>query len=172
MSNVLIGIIGVILFIGLALAGALFLGPRFQEATTNSKASALVQGASQIAHAAAMFTIQEGEPFERTHRLDLTGKGYLKTYPTNPVNPTYGYTFVDSNGLIQDGTKAQIIMVMLDMDAIGTSVCKSATRQITGSDTIPTIASMADVSTPTGCFQPSRGIGALRADRYYIYASI
>ena len=42
MSNVLIGIIGVILFIGLALAGALFLGPRFQAATISSKASATV----------------------------------------------------------------------------------------------------------------------------------
>jgi len=42
MSNVLIGIIGVILFIGLALAGALFLGPRFQESTNNSRGSAVI----------------------------------------------------------------------------------------------------------------------------------
>src|SRR3546814_19495658 len=60
MSNVLIGIIGVILFIGLALAGALFLGPRFQESTNNSRASASVQAVSQIASAATMFEVQEG----------------------------------------------------------------------------------------------------------------
>src|SRR3546814_10920461 len=60
MSNVLIGIIGVILFIGLALAGALFLGPRFQESTNNSRASASVQAVSQIASAANMFEVQEG----------------------------------------------------------------------------------------------------------------
>ncbi len=62
MSNVLIGIIGVILFIGLALAGALFLGPRFQEATTNSKAAASVQIMKQIADAANLYTVQEGTP--------------------------------------------------------------------------------------------------------------
>src|SRR3546814_7999702 len=60
MSNVLIGIIGVILFIGLAIAGALFLGPRFQESTNNSSASASVQAVSQIASAANMFEVQEG----------------------------------------------------------------------------------------------------------------
>src|SRR3546814_18801710 len=60
MSNVLIGIIGVILFIGLALAGALFLGPRFQESTNNSRPSASVQAVSQIASAANMFAVQEG----------------------------------------------------------------------------------------------------------------
>ena len=43
MSNVLIGIIGVILLIGLVLAGALFLGARFQAAADNSRASASVQ---------------------------------------------------------------------------------------------------------------------------------
>ena len=60
MSNVLIGIIGVILFIGLALAGALFLGPRFQESTNNSRASAAVQAVAQVASAANMYRVQEG----------------------------------------------------------------------------------------------------------------
>src|SRR3546814_17765989 len=60
MSNVLIGIIGVILFIGLALAGALFLGPRFQESPHNSRASSSVQEVSQIASAANIFEGHEG----------------------------------------------------------------------------------------------------------------
>lgn len=57
MSNVLIGIIGVILFIGLALAGALFLGPRFQDSTNNSKAAAVVQTMTQLANASNMYRI-------------------------------------------------------------------------------------------------------------------
>jgi hypothetical protein len=53
-SNVLIGIIGVILFIALAMAGAMFLGPQFQRAFVNSKAMTLSQMASQINMALSM----------------------------------------------------------------------------------------------------------------------
>lgn len=82
MSNVLIGIIGVILFIGLALAGALFLGPRFQEASQNSKASAAVQAVNQIANAANMYQVQEGKPLGTTEMSVLKDRGYLKSIPT------------------------------------------------------------------------------------------
>ncbi|RYY05530.1 MAG: hypothetical protein EON55_26215 [Alphaproteobacteria bacterium] len=98
MSNVLIGIIGVILFIGLALAGALFLGPRFQEATQNSKASATVMVVDQIVNAARLYQLQEGQALpgnangttlatttEPSH-IALIGGGYLKTVPANPVS--------------------------------------------------------------------------------------
>lgn len=82
MSSVLIGIIGVILFIGLALAGALFLGPRFQESTNNSKASAAIQTASQTVSAYNLFTLEDGG----THASGgletddpLFTKGYLRS---------------------------------------------------------------------------------------------
>src|SRR3546814_3622384 len=90
MSNVLIGIIGVILFIGLALAGALFLGPRFQESTNNSRASASVQAVSQIASAANMFEVQEGRiaaviSDAVVDNDDLVERGYLQSVPPNPT---------------------------------------------------------------------------------------
>jgi hypothetical protein len=92
MSNVLIGIIGVILFIGLALAGALFLGPRFQESTNNSRASAAVQAVSQVANAANMYRVQEGKTDyilkaspATTDTNDLVVAQYLKSIPGNPT---------------------------------------------------------------------------------------
>lgn len=88
MSNVLIGIIGVILFIGLALAGALFLGPRFQQATLNSKGAALSQAVAQISAAANMYRVQEGRGFSETDDLYTLVPGYLKAMPSNPT----GYT--------------------------------------------------------------------------------
>lgn len=92
MSNVLIGIIGVILFIGLALAGALFLGPRFQEATTNSTASAQVQAIRQIAEATNMYRVQEGSD---TADIDLlVSKGYLKARPSDPTGVGANYIIV------------------------------------------------------------------------------
>src|SRR3546814_10975839 len=96
MSNVLIGIIGVILFIGLALAGALFLGPRFQESTNNSRASASVQAVSQIASAANMFEVQEGRiaaviPDAVVDNDDLAERGYLTSVPQNPNGNEVAY---------------------------------------------------------------------------------
>ena len=82
MSNVLIGIIGVILFIGLALAGALFLGPRFQESRNNSTASAQVAGMKQVADAIGLYRLNEGRddlPRDSgTVIATLTNAGYLK----------------------------------------------------------------------------------------------
>ncbi len=97
MSNVLIGIIGVILFIGLALAGALFLGPRFQESTQNSKAAAIAQANAQIAHAAAMYNLQEGKEFANTNPAGLS-PGYLKAIPQNVMSSQLGYGFRALNG--------------------------------------------------------------------------
>lgn len=84
MSNVLIGIIGVILFIGLALAGALFLGPRFQESTNNSRASAAVQAVAQVSSAANMFRVQEGRGAADADALVTAD--YLKSLPSNPTS--------------------------------------------------------------------------------------
>ena len=81
MSNVLIGIIGVILFIGLALAGALFLGPRFQEATNTSKAAAYVSQGKQIADAMQMYRVQEGTDVPINYPITSLVGSYLKAAP-------------------------------------------------------------------------------------------
>ena len=99
MSNVLIGIIGVILFIGLALAGALFLGPRFQQATQNSKAAAAIQLVTQVSSALSLYALNEGAPVDLGQSGSLAlqpgnplyeglvDKGYLKTVTLPPVAP-------------------------------------------------------------------------------------
>jgi len=89
MSNVLIGIIGVILFIGLALAGALFLGPRFQESTTNAKTSAVVSSMQQIANAANLYRLENGAGIAPGAPLvsPLVASGYLKAAPGSPFAP-------------------------------------------------------------------------------------
>jgi uncharacterized protein (UPF0333 family) len=141
MSNVLIGIIGVILFIGLALAGALFLGPRFQESTNNSRASAAVQAVSQVANAVNMYQVQEGKTVSNTtpatglvsgqtaHTELVTGQ-YLKSVPSNPTG----------TGLlnIQAGTSSNKTVTM----ALGTNaqaVCEAIHKQTGGTGTtVPT----------------------------------
>jgi len=90
MSNVLIGIIGVILFIGLALAGALFLGPRFQDSQNASKAAAVSQALNQMAAATNLYNVNTGEPMSTSEHdtvaATLASKGYLKSALTSPLD--------------------------------------------------------------------------------------
>lgn len=94
MSNVLIGIIGVILFIGLALAGAMILGTDFLTASSSSKAATIVQGLQQASNAYAMNTIKTGATIPATQGGTListliTNKR-LKVAPMNPFNTSAG----------------------------------------------------------------------------------
>ena len=84
MSNVLIGIIGVILFIGLALAGALFLGPRFQESKISSSAAASVQALSQTANAVQLYNLNEGRRLPAGMGSVAVGSEYLKNDKLKP----------------------------------------------------------------------------------------
>ncbi|MAM84638.1 MAG: hypothetical protein CL472_08230 [Acidobacteria bacterium] len=88
MSNVLIGIIGVILFIGLALAGALILGEDFMGASASSKATAAISNGRQVMQAVAMHNLKTGAPLpyrrsdgSRTNLTDLTPR-FLETAST------------------------------------------------------------------------------------------
>ena len=113
MSNVLIGIIGVILFIGLALAGALFLGPRFQEATNSSKASSAVSMVKQVADAAELYRVQEGQSVSATLGgaigQNLTDAGYLKSPPRNP---SWAPIRVTNNSGNHSGSGTKLYMVL------------------------------------------------------------
>lgn len=90
MSNVLIGIIGVILFIGLALAGALFLGGKFSDASNESEAARIISEGAQINRAFEMHRVEQGalpdgagESGDANERAiaQLQTRGYLKSIP-------------------------------------------------------------------------------------------
>ena len=135
MSNVLIGIIGVILFIGLALAGALFLGPRFQEATNNAKASAAVQAVSQVAHAANLYETTNGQFL--TNALDnastLRDGGFLKALPVNPiVAANTPFTIASTGGL--SATRPSFVLMYLGQDTTARDVCIAVERQMGKTD--------------------------------------
>ncbi len=130
MSNVLIGIIGVILFIGLALAGALFLGPRFQESTNTSKAAAVVQNMQQIASAVNLYQLQEGKPvlageYNGSTSTIVSG-GYIKTYLRNPLN-NQRYNLVD-DGWAGADVPAKYVYTVLGNDSVALGVCRAIER--------------------------------------------
>jgi hypothetical protein len=131
MSNVLIGIIGVILFIGLALAGALFLGPRFQQATNNSKASASVQVVSQIVNAIEMYRVQEGNsyPAENITASSALIPGYLKSVPVNPMTGSVSHLGLDVGGAQRAGFPMAIVTIVIGFDEKARAVCEAVQRQ-------------------------------------------
>lgn len=142
MSNVLIGIIGVILFIGLALAGALFLGPRFEEATNNSKASANVQAINQINNAINMYEAQEGSRLAGSAVSSLA-PSYLRSVPSR----------AEWNGVptIATGVSARPLYVPLSESS--RKVCAAINRQIRGTDEIPTVVDwQSQTAGASGCY--------------------
>jgi len=147
MSNVLIGIIGVILFIGLALAGALFLGPRFQEATLNSKASATVQAVSQIVNAIELRNVSSGalttaSPDSLTK---LAGEGWLKSIPSNPSG---GEAIFLHDKTASTTGPAHIVAAMLPRAASSKALCEAVAKNV-GSTT--TDAELGMPNKPVGC---------------------
>ena len=86
MSNVLIGIIGVILFIGLALAGALILGDDFRTASSSAQAAAVVSQLQQTQAAVEMWRLKTGQRTIMTQDTSFLVSRFLKTPAVNPTS--------------------------------------------------------------------------------------
>lgn len=174
MSNVLIGIIGVILFIGLALAGALFLGPRFQSATVDAKASSVMAAVGQAADAVNMHNLQEGASLQSGNVIStLATKGYLKAVPVNAVEPTWSYDFRDAAGGSDGSKPAAYADTGLPLGEISEKVCESINRQsgvalvngkVPFSNTNPP-------STVQGCFR-TVSWGSIPFEMFLVYRRI
>ncbi len=170
MSNVLIGIIGVILFIGLALAGALFLGPRFQEATLNSKTAAMAQAMSQVANASEMYFTMTGRHITVDGSNALVTGGYLKEQIRNPVSgaPIVLNTFP---GVTRDQAS---VYTYIGYGADAKKVCKEIERQGGAQDPE---AAMATVSDWGARVVANRRFGCMRfeidgPENYYAYQPV
>ena len=150
MSNVLIGIIGVILFIGLALAGALFLGPRFQESTNASKASAIIQSISQTANAANMYRVQEGKQIasDTAGIESLVDKGYMKVAP--PLNEVVSRIIPINEGGGVTGAPSYVIANLSGSNA--KAVCEAIERQSGGTISNASVAWGDKVKNQQGCY--------------------
>jgi hypothetical protein len=113
MANVLIGIIGVILFIGLALAGALFLGDQFKKATARTNASIVIGQIAQMSQAVEMYRLKTGIASPTCQTVDFLVPRFLKSVPVSPTVTaranvgTYRYTPALNNDLVTDATPTQ-----------------------------------------------------------------
>ncbi len=183
MSNVLIGIIGVILFIGLALAGALFLGPRFQESAVSSSAASVMQMVSQTAQAASLRQVQNGAAQATHGRVaeQLVAEGYLKSVAYNPTAPSgqtgdaslpmRAVTTAVQYGTIGETPAKVVIMKIGDVRHSPRKICEHIQRTM-GKDDIQVVTAEIP-NDPSGCFQAGPALtGAVSFNSYYVFARI
>ncbi len=164
MSNVLIGIIGVILFIGLALAGALILGDDFRTASSSSKAAATTATLQQVQAAIEMYRLKTGVREIRTQDTSFLVPRFLKSTamsqfgPQNPTVPYWSYVFlnndIDANG--DNEGKGQIagwaqIVIGPAADTKARDVCVAIEEALGRS----TIVDTRYPTNPIGCALPS-----------------
>ena len=174
MANVLIGIIGVILFIGLALAAVLFLGPQFQQATNNSKGSAAVQVTAQVAQAANLAYEQTGT--QMTAAADVTAQlvtpGYLKVVPTNPVVAANVPQMMTTAGVVATGNANVAVLNIGTNDQICTQV-GIQTGQLATSATAPASGTSFPTAPVSGCIKAATGAGAgMTVGNDYVFTNI
>ena len=100
MSNVIIGIIGVILFIGLSLAGASFLGGTITDGRVQSDVAQIITSGQQMATATRLYRIKTGSHLPNTLASagTLVAAEILKATPNNPIVPANVPFTVDANG--------------------------------------------------------------------------
>lgn len=88
MSNVLMGVVAIALFIGLTIAGASFFGPEFFTARSSTQASVTIQRGAQLASAVHAYQAASGRPFPNAsmpNQPALVAAGYMKAVVSKPV---------------------------------------------------------------------------------------
>ncbi len=162
MSNVLIGIIGVILFIGLALAGALILGDDFRSSKNETAAAAGIQTIAQIAAAANMRNLKLGAPVPAGAASQLVPR-FLKTVPNNPT----GGFLPDLHSAASDYNGPAVFSVMEIRNA---EACLTINRQLGVADTVPTLNDYP--SWNAGCYRQGQARGNNATGTYVGYSRI
>lgn len=171
MSNVLIGIIGVILFIGLAIAGALFLGPRFQESSYNAEAARVINSVRQVSSAAAMYQTDMSGPIPiGTDLSALTSKGYLRTVPGNPYDTSWTVEALD-NGFARDGGANVFAWSIGNRSGVCEAIQRQTAQTQAGFAFDDTVHPLSDMLKAGGCFKVAQSIGGAPANSYVAFAS-
>jgi hypothetical protein len=138
LSNVLIGIIGVILFIGLALAGALILGDDFKAASRDSKVTNLIAKMQQMANGLDMYNIKTGRQFP----------AMVSIYGDTTIVPRY----IKEPYSEPEGGGGPIIYIYagqryLVLGALSEAMCKGINLNLNGNEIIPDVP---QTTTPVG----------------------
>jgi hypothetical protein len=166
MANVLLGIVGIVLFIGLSLAGASYFGPLTSDALTEARASGLIQILSTTAKAVNVRNReQETMTASSANSSELT-PDFLDETPVNPV--TAGPVLLVTDAGVSSSGVARFVASKLPTDQA--DMCSYINRQGGGSATVPSVTTIPQ--QVTGCARANAAMGAFATGDYIAYMSI
>lgn len=181
-SNLLIGIIGVALFIGLAMGAALFIGPQFDDAQNNALSSDTVQAVSSVASAVNSYRLATGYSVgpALSSAQALVSAGYLRDVPQNTALAGRPPQIVNAAGADSANSGASgtfapkyVIMSIGGLQDLCTLIEKKVGSISTGQTVSATARTMEGaVNRQVGCFRISTGATAVSAGDYVVYSRI
>ena len=174
MANVLIGIIGVILFIGLALSTVIYIGQQFALASASSSASALSQATSQVVEAANMANLQTGVPTAVGSDITplLITPNYLRAMPVNPVVYGNNPMLMTSAGVFSSGYAQVAVMDIGSADLVCVRI-GTQTGQLGQGATTPATGTSFPTFPSSGCMKATAGAGpGLTVGHDYAFSQI
>ena len=169
MSNVLIGIIGVILFIGLALAGALILGDDFRSASNSTKASIAVANLNQVAQAATMYALKTGAPYSQNPIAGLSPR-FLKVSALTPLKDYGLIDFRGQNGFpAGGGNPAYSAGMGAGLTATALAICNEVNLTVgIAPDADGGLPYANSVTNDLGCFRVRGSYGEINSNGGYL----
>lgn len=182
MSNLLIGIIGVALFIGLAMGAALFVGPQFDEAQTNAQASDTVQAVASVASSVNSYRLATGYSVgpALASTQALVDAGYLRDVPANTALNGRQPQIVNAAGVDSANSGAPATFspkyVIMSLGA-NQDLCTLIERKVgtisSGSTVSATSRAMEGaVNRQVGCFRIASAATGVASGDYVVYSRI
>jgi hypothetical protein len=180
-SNLLIGIIGVALFIGLAMGAALFIGPQFDEAQTNAQASDTVMAVSSVAAAVNSYRLATG--YSQGGALSsvqaLVSGGYLRDVPSNSAFPARRPQIVNAAGVDAVNTTTAtfqprfVVMSLGSNEDLCTTIQKKLGNIASGTRVSQTTLPVGTAAVKqVGCFRNSSNGTDFATGEYLVYSRI
>lgn len=166
MANVLLGIVGIVLFVGLSLAGASYFGPLTSDAMTEARASGLIQTLSTTAKAVNVRNREQETMTSASANTSELAPDFLEETPVNPV--TAGAVMLVTDAGVSSTGIARFVASKLPTEQA--EMCSYINRQGGGSATVPYVTTMPQ--QVVGCARASSAMGAFAAGDYIAYMSI
>lgn len=142
-ANVLMGIMGGAMSIGLTLAGGSHLAPRFAEAERTAKAAMVITAVKQTGHAVSMASaLDGGVGTGLAGTRSLISSGWLVAAPTNPTSDQPAGSPVLT--IAADGTR----YVRMPLIADDGTLCEAVAKQ---SGTVAAVRSVDAAAPVSGC---------------------
>jgi hypothetical protein len=169
MSNVLIGIVGVILFIGLALAGATFFGPITSDSIAQAKANTIIEALGSTATAVHTRERELEVGTTASASADFLVPDFMSEAPRNAISGS-PVALTSSSGSTSSG-QARYVVTGLGVNRQAVDVCRFV-NAAAGNGDAPGDVSALVADRSAGCGTRATSIGPYGPGEYVAFQKI